>query len=78
MNNKCFFEQINSEILTTRGDHMFNKKRKRNTLLLTASMLGVGATAYYLTKEAVQGEDRGSDESSYPSINPFDFTEQDF
>ncbi|WP_226670594.1 hypothetical protein [Metabacillus litoralis] len=57
---------------------MFNKKRKRNTLLLTASMLGVGATAYYLTKEAMQGEDRDSSEkNAYPSINPFDFIEKD-
>jgi hypothetical protein len=37
---------------------MFNKKRKRNPLIFTASMIGAGAAAYYLTKEATQGEDR--------------------
>jgi hypothetical protein len=73
-----FFEQIKREILTTRGDHMFNKKRKRNPFLFTASLLGAGAAAYYLTKEATQGEDRGSGEQSYSSVHPLDYNLNDF
>ncbi|MCM3160892.1 MULTISPECIES: hypothetical protein [Bacillaceae] len=57
---------------------MFNKKRKRNPVLFMASMLGVGAAAYYLTKEATQGEDRGSNNQTYPSENPFDYIGKDF
>lgn len=57
---------------------MFNMKRKRNPVLFMASMLGVGAAAYYLTKEATQGEDRGSINPSYPSENPFDHIGKDY
>ncbi|PGT80695.1 hypothetical protein COD11_20335 [Bacillus sp. AFS040349] len=78
MYSNYFFEHIKREILTTRGDHMFNKKRKRNPVLFMASMLGVGAAAYYLTKEATQGEDRGSNNQTYPSENPFDYIGKDF
>ena len=51
---------------------MFNKKRKRNSFIFTASLLGAGAAAYYLTKEATQGEDRDSTINSYSSNNPVD------
>lgn len=49
---------------------MFNKKRRSNPLLFTASLLGMGAAAYYLTKEATQGEDRVNPESYSPD-NPY-------
>ncbi|MFS0878645.1 hypothetical protein [Metabacillus niabensis] len=40
---------------------MFNKKQKKNNpFLFTASLIGTGLAAYYLTKEALQGEDRGT------------------
>ena len=51
---------------------MFNKKRKRNPFTFTASLLGAGAAAYYLTKEAIRGEDRDSTIKSYSSNNPID------
>lgn len=57
---------------------MFNKRRKRNPVLFMASVIGVGAAAYYLTKEASQGEDRDSQNPSYPSENPFDYIGKDF
>ncbi len=56
---------------------MFNMKRKRNPVLMVASMLGVGAATYYLTKEAMQGEDRDSKES-HPTVNPFDYIRNEF
>ncbi|MBO1511606.1 hypothetical protein [Metabacillus bambusae] len=49
---------------------MFNKKRKRNSFMFTASLLGAGAVTYYLTKDTTQGEDRDSTIKSYSSINP--------
>lgn len=52
---------------------MFRKKQKRNSLLFTASMIGAGAAAYYLTKEAVQGEDREKRDQSYSSDSPLDY-----
>jgi hypothetical protein len=51
---------------------MFNKKRKSNSFMFTASLLGAGAAAYYLTKEAIQGEDSNSTINSYSSNNPID------
>jgi hypothetical protein len=56
---------------------MFNMKRRRNPFLFTASLLGVGAAAYYLTKEATQGEDRDNKEQSYSSDNPLDYNLND-
>ncbi|QGQ44672.1 hypothetical protein [Metabacillus sediminilitoris] len=52
---------------------MFNKKRKGKSFLFTVSMLGAGAAAYYLTKEATQGEDRNNGAHTYSSENPLDF-----
>jgi hypothetical protein len=51
---------------------MFNKKRKQNYFMFTASLLGAGAAAYYLTKEATQGEYRDSTINSYSSNKPVD------
>ncbi|MBZ5751916.1 MULTISPECIES: hypothetical protein [Metabacillus] len=52
---------------------MFKKKQKRNPFLFTVSMIGVGAAAYYLTKEATQGEDRDNQVQSYSSDSPLDY-----
>jgi hypothetical protein len=40
-------------------------------------MLGAGAAAYYLTKEATQGEDRNNGAHTYSSKNPLDFDLKD-
>jgi hypothetical protein len=56
---------------------MFNKKRKRKSFLFTASMLGAGVAAYYLTKEATQGEDRNNGVNTYSSDYPIDFNLND-
>jgi hypothetical protein len=56
---------------------MFNMRRKRNSFLFTASLLGAGAAAYYLTKDAIQGEDRDNGEQSYSSVNPLDYNLDD-
>jgi hypothetical protein len=56
---------------------MFNKKRNRNPFLFTASMLGAGVAAYYLTKEATQGEDRNNGAHTYSSESPLDFNLND-
>ncbi|MFC0271971.1 hypothetical protein ACFFIX_10960 [Metabacillus herbersteinensis] len=45
---------------------MFNKKRKNNNpFIFTISALGIGAAAYYLTKEARQSQDL--DEANNPA-----------
>lgn len=77
MNSNLFFEQIKRRILTLRGGHMFNMKRKSNPIILMASMLGVGAATYYLTKEAMRGEDRDSKVFN-PTETPFDYIRNDF
>ncbi|MGG3799449.1 hypothetical protein [Metabacillus fastidiosus] len=36
---------------------MFRRKRKTNPLIFTISAIGVGALAYYVTKEAMEKEE---------------------
>ncbi|MGM7719582.1 hypothetical protein [uncultured Metabacillus sp.] len=53
---------------------MFNKRRRRNPFLFTVSMLGAGAAAFYLTKEARQGQDRDNTIYSYSPDHPVDYS----
>ncbi|WP_156177655.1 hypothetical protein [Bacillus sp. SA1-12] len=56
---------------------MFNKRRGRNPFLFTISMLGAGAAAFYLTKEARQGQDRDNTIHSYSPDHPLDYSRND-
>lgn len=44
--------QNNKEVIS-----MFRRKRKTNPLIFTISAIGVGALAYYVTKEAMEKEE---------------------
>lgn len=62
------FEQPNKEKSNNRGDEMYNKNRKKNNpFIFTISALGVGAAAYYLTKEAMQSQDLDEVDNPAPS-----------